>query len=100
MTSRGLVPRLFFSGIRGIASMQLKPGLYRHYKGLDYRVLGVARHSENEEEVVVYQALYGEFGLWVRPLAMFVESVEVDGEQVPRFALIRAEEGLTQVSRD
>ncbi len=74
--------------------MSLQPGLYRHYKGPDYRVLGVARHSETEEEVVVYQALYGEYGLWVRPLAMFTSQVELDGEQVPRFALVEAEASL------
>ena len=71
--------------------MSLQPGLYRHYKGPEYRVLGVARHSETEEEVVVYQALYGEYGLWVRPLAMFCSEVELDGERVPRFALVEAE---------
>jgi hypothetical protein len=71
--------------------MLLQPGIYRHYKGPEYRVLGVARHSETEQQVVCYQALYGEFGLWVRPLEMFLESVVVDGEQVPRFALVRAE---------
>ena len=74
--------------------MSLQPGLYRHYKGPEYRVLGVARHSETEEEVVVYQALYGEYGLWVRPLAMFTNQVELDGEQVPRFALVEAEASL------
>lgn len=58
------------------------PGLYRHYKGRDYRVLGLARHSETLEALVVYQALYGERGLWVRPAAMFGEHVDVDG--VPR----------------
>jgi len=62
-----------------------KPGLYRHYKNNDYRVIGVARHSETEEPLVVYQALYGERGLWVRPAAMFNGSVEVDGKPVPRF---------------
>ncbi|WP_439888136.1 DUF1653 domain-containing protein [Pseudomonas sp. MBLB4123] len=71
--------------------MQLQAGLYRHYKGPEYRVLGVARHSETEQQLVVYQALYGDFGLWVRPLSMFCEEVEVDGRRVPRFALIRAE---------
>jgi hypothetical protein len=74
--------------------MSPTPGLYRHYKGPEYRVFGVAKHSETEEEVVVYQALYGEFGLWVRPLSMFLESVEVDGEPVPRFALVQAEPDL------
>ena len=63
----------------------IEPGLYRHYKGNDYEVVGVATHSETEEALVVYRALYGEFGLWVRPLAMFEETVEVDGVAVPRF---------------
>ena len=71
--------------------MRLQPGLYRHYKGQQYRVIGVARHSETEEELVVYQALYGEFGLWVRPLSMFTETVQVDGEQIARFALVSVE---------
>lgn len=62
------------------------PGRYRHYKGKDYEVLGVARHSETEEPLVVYRCLYGDFSLWVRPLAMFQETVDVAGEQVPRFA--------------
>ncbi len=65
-----------------------KPGLYRHYKGKDYRVIGVARHSETEEVLVVYQALYGERGLWVRPAAMFNETVDIGGKQVPRFAYV------------
>lgn len=65
------------------------PGVYRHYKGSDYEVLGVAHHSETEEPLVVYRALYGEFGLWVRPLSMFRENVEIDGEPVARFSLIR-----------
>lgn len=66
----------------------LKPGRYRHYKGKDYEVLGVARHSETEEPMVVYRTLYGDFGLWVRPLAMFVEQVELDGRHLPRFTFI------------
>lgn len=69
-----------------------RPGLYRHYKGNDYRVVGLARHSETEEPLVVYQALYGDRGLWVRPAAMFVESVTLaDGARVPRFALVQAD---------
>ena len=72
--------------------MPIQPGLYQHYKGPKYRVFSVARHSETEEEVVFYQALYGDYGFWVRPLSMFLESVEVDGEQVPRFALVQAED--------
>lgn len=63
----------------------IKPGRYQHYKGQNYEVLGVARHSETEEQMVVYRCLYGDFSLWVRPLAMFTETVEVAGEQVPRF---------------
>ena len=74
--------------------MPIQPGLYQHYKGPQYRVFSVARHSETEEPVVLYQALYGEYGLWVRPLSMFLESVEVDGEHVPRFALVQAEASL------
>ena len=67
-------------------SMTVQPGRYRHYKGKDYEVLGVARHSETEELMVVYRCLYGDFGLWVRPLEMFQESVEVAGRIVPRFS--------------
>ena len=74
--------------------MSLTTGIYQHYKGQQYRVLGIAQHSENEEQLVVYQALYGAFGLWVRPLSMFIESVEVDGLQQLRFALLQAEESL------
>jgi hypothetical protein len=74
--------------------MQLQPGLYRHYKGPQYRVFSIARHSESEEQLVVYQALYGDYGLWVRPLSLFLQTVEVDGEQVPRFALVRAEDSV------
>ena len=66
----------------------LKPGRYRHNKGRDDQVIGVARHSETEEPLVVYRCLYGDHSLWVRPLAMFRETVEVAGEQVPRFAFI------------
>lgn len=65
-----------------------RPGLYRHYKGNDYRVIGLARHSETREALVVYQALYGERGLWVRPAAMFTETVEIGGKRVPRFARV------------
>ena len=65
--------------------MTIRPGRYQHYKGNDYTVIGMARHSETLEELVVYRAEYGERGLWVRPAAMFQETVEVDGETVPRF---------------
>jgi cyclomaltodextrinase / maltogenic alpha-amylase / neopullulanase len=75
----------------------LKPGRYRHFKGNEYQVLEVAKHSETLEEFVVYRALYGckdggkdggEGGLWIRPLRMFIEEVERDGRKQPRFALI------------
>lgn len=65
-----------------------KPGLYRHYKGNEYRVLGLARHSETLEALVVYQALYGERGLWVRPAAMWSELVEVGGARGARFSRV------------
>ena len=65
--------------------MTLERGRYRHYKGKDYEVLGVATHSETREALVVYRTLYGDFSLWVRPLAMFTEEVEVDGKRMPRF---------------
>lgn len=61
------------------------PGRYRHYKGQEYRVIGLARHSETLEALVVYEALYGERGLWVRPAAMFLETVETAGRYVRRF---------------
>jgi len=63
-------------------------GRYRHYKGKEYTVIGVARHSETEEELVVYRKEYGNHGLWVRPKAMFIEMVDVEGNQVPRFEYI------------
>lgn len=66
----------------------VQPGRYRHYKGRDYKVIGVARHSETEEPLVVYRCLYGDYSLWVRPLSMFFETVNLAGEQVPRFIRI------------
>jgi len=70
----------------------MKTGRYRHYKGNEYIVIGVARHSETDEELVVYRPDYGEREMWVRPKTMFLESVELDGRQVPRFEFIGAEE--------
>ncbi|SDD56054.1 DUF1653 domain-containing protein [Sporomusa acidovorans] len=67
--------------------LQVKPGIYRHYKGNLYQVIGEACHSETMEPLIVYRALYGKYGLWVRPKTMFCETVEVAGKQVPRFAL-------------
>ena len=65
-------------------------GIYRHYKGNLYQVLHTAQQSETEESLVVYRCLYGEYGVWVRPLAMFTETVTVDGKEIPRFELIKA----------
>ncbi len=67
---------------------EIRPGRYRHFKGKEYRVLGVARHSETLEPLVVYQALYGERGLWVRPAAMWNEQVEREGQTMPRFTYV------------
>ncbi|WP_256489704.1 DUF1653 domain-containing protein [Pleionea sp. CnH1-48] len=63
----------------------IEPGIYRHFKGNLYKVMGVATHSETMEQVVVYQPQYGERGLWVRPLSMFTERVEHEGQKVARF---------------
>ena len=63
----------------------LQPGKYRHYKGGNYQVIGTARHSETDEQLVVYRCLYDNDSLWVRPLAMFMETVLVDGRELPRF---------------
>ena len=68
--------------------MELKPGRYRHFKGNEYELLGIARHSETMEEMVVYRALYGAQGLWVRPAAMWTEQVDRDGYHGPRFIYI------------
>ncbi len=68
--------------------MALQLGRYRHYKGKEYEVLGVAQHSETLEELVVYRALYGQHGLWARPRAMFCETVIIDGKKKPRFEFL------------
>ncbi|MGB0733029.1 MAG: DUF1653 domain-containing protein [Pontibacterium sp.] len=68
--------------------MEIKTGLYRHYKGGEYHVIDVARHSETEEWMVVYRTCYGDKSLWVRPLAMFTETLVIDGQKVPRFAYV------------
>ena len=68
--------------------MKLKEGIYKHYKGSLYEVFTTAQHSETEEWMVVYKALYGEEGMWVRPYDMFIEKVIIDGKEVERFAYI------------
>ncbi len=67
---------------------EIKPGRYRHFKGNEYEVLCTARHSETMEEMVVYRALYGDGGVWVRPAAMWNEQVERDGKLYTRFTYI------------
>jgi len=67
----------------------IQAGIYQHYKGPLYKVIGSAQHSETEEWLVYYQALYGEYGYWVRPLEMFTETVVVDGKETERFKLIK-----------
>ena len=75
---------------------EIKPGRYRHYKGKEYEVIGTAHHSETLEELVVYRAMYDspDFGyaaLWVRPAAMFAETVEIAGQSMPRFTYLDSE---------
>lgn len=80
------------SGSDKDSTTALKPGKYRHYKGGEYQVQGVATHSETGEHLVVYSPLYGERGLWVRPLAMFRETVKIEGRTLPRFSYIETAE--------
>ena len=68
--------------------IETPPGRYRHYKGMEYEVVGTVRHSETLEPMTLYRALYGEHGLWVRPAAMFLEHVLIDGVNQPRFSRI------------
>lgn len=72
--------------------MNVRRGIYRHYKGAQYEVLGTAKHSETEEELVIYRALYGSYGLWVRPKIMFTEEIQINGQTCQRFALMKAYE--------
>ena len=77
---------------------RIRAGRYRHYKGKDYLVLGSATHTETEEEFIVYRALYGKRGLWVRPKAMFLDSVQLNGRQVPRFTFLGTDSASPTVS--
>ena len=95
MVLRSPAERIFGSSIlplrfllNNIVRMELKPGKYRHYKGKEYEVIGVAEHTETQENLVVYRALYDEHKLYARPLKMFEERVTVDGLQKPRFEFI------------
>jgi len=72
--------------------MEIEKGIYRHYKGNLYRVLEMVQHSESEEWLVLYQALYGERGLWVRPYEMFMQTLMLEGERVKRFEKVEDEE--------
>ncbi len=67
---------------------KIKQGVYEHYSGKRYQLVGVAKHSENLEELVVYKALYGEGQIWVRPIGMWFEEVECEGKKMPRFRLV------------
>lgn len=78
----------------------LQPGVYRHFKGGLYLLLGQARHSETQESMVVYQALYGERGWWVRPASMWTETVERDGKVVQRFTYIAPDEASARAALD
>ena len=71
--------------------MEIKKGRYRHFKGLEYEVLHIAKHSETNEDMVVYRALYGEGTVWVRPATMFLETVFREGKEFPRFTYIENE---------
>ncbi|ALH95961.1 DUF1653 domain-containing protein [Acinetobacter equi] len=72
--------------------MSLKKGIYQHYKGNLYQVFHVATHSETQEKLVVYQCLYGDYSMWVRPLEMFQEKIILDGVSVERFKLVQETE--------
>ena len=69
---------------------KLALGVYRHYKGKEYQVIAVARHSETEEELVVYRLMYGDFSYWVRPLSMFTEDIELEDVIIPRFQWLKS----------
>ena len=77
---------------------KIVPGRYRHFKGNEYEVIGLARHSETTEEMVVYRALYGDGGLWVRPARMWNETVERDGKTYRRFTLVEAKDAAKEES--
>lgn len=79
-----------------MTEQELPPGRYRHYKGGEYEVVGVARHSESDEQLVVYRCLYDNNSLWVRPLSMFVEKIMIEGREISRFVRIDTADGAGQ----
>jgi len=81
-----------------LSKANLPTGIYRHYKGPYYRVTGVAQHSETEEHLVIYQSLYGEKGMWVRPLSMFTEIVDLEDKTVPRFSYVDPQTEVLEVA--
>ena len=82
-----------------LSTDKINPGLYRHYKGNLYEVIGVASHSETEESLVVYRALYGARGMWVRPFEMFVSEVQLAGKSVRRFAPVDSGPGGSDLGK-
>lgn len=72
-----------------IAKTIMVGSLYEHYKGLRYKIIGIALHSETLEELVVYQGLYGEGSMWVRPMTVFLENIVINGQSKPRFKLVQ-----------
>lgn len=79
--------------VKIVMENKIKFGKYRHYKGKGYEVIDIAKHSEILEDLVVYRALYGKNDLWVRPLKMFGEDVEISGQKIPRFKFIGEQNG-------
>jgi len=75
----------------------MQTGIYRHYKGKLYHVIGIGRHSESLDKMVVYRCLYGNYGLWVRPYKMFMEYIELNGESVPRFSFLHSTDNAPEI---
>ncbi len=76
--------------LKGFKKMEVKLGVYQHYKGNYYQVVSFARHSETLEELIVYQELYGNYGMWVRPQDMFLENIFIEGKEIARFKFVNA----------